>query len=316
MEERRLFVAILFGGALLAVALTEGRQSQGGPFTGVELATVAVSGNVHMVKRPGGGGNVGVFTGPEGVLLVDALFAPLAERLVAEVRKLSDREIRFLVNTHVHPDHIGGNGELSDQGVLVFAHDNVRTRMFDRLRFPRGGGRFAPEPVESARPLITYADSVSFHFNGEEVRVFHVPAAHTDGDTFVYFPGSNVLHLGDVFRTTSYPIIDVYNGGTVAGTISALEMAIAIAEPETRVIPGHGLVPVGLNQVEEFLEMIVNVRDDVREMIAEGFSLKQVMAAHPTAAYDGQWGQEASWTANDFVPIIFYEHGGGSLFSP
>jgi len=240
----------------------------------------------------------------------------LADELVAAVREISDGEIRFLINTHVHPDHIGGNEILAAGGVLIFAHDNVRVRALERLRYPRGGGRFAPRPPEGARPFVTYNDSVSFHFNGEEVRAFLAPPAHTDGDTFVYFPTSDVLHLGDVFRTTSYPIIDVYNGGTLSGTIAALELAIGMAGEETKVIPGHGLSVVDRGAMVEFLDMIVDVRDQVGRMISEGKTLDDVMAAQPTAAYDERWGQEASWTANDFVPIVFHELGGGSLFAP
>ena len=300
--------------ALCIVFVAAGEQPRGGQFAGVELTTVPVAGNVHMLQRPGGGGNVGVLAGPDGVLLVDSLFAPLAERLVDAVRRVSAGEIRFLINTHVHPDHIGGNAPLAGRDVLIFAHDNVRVRALEQLRFPRGGGRFAPQPPAAARPVVTYNDAVSFHLNGEEVRAFLAPAAHTDGDTFVHFPDSDVLHLGDVFRTTSYPVVDVYNGGSVAGTIEALETAIAIAGPDTRVIPGHGLRVVGREAMMEFRDMIVDIRDQVRAQIASGRTLEEVMAAAPTAAYDAQWGQEASWTANDFVPIVFHELGGGALF--
>ena len=304
-------------GTLVAacVVVATGQQRQGNQFEGVELTPVHAAGNVHMVTRPGGGGNVGVFAGPEGVLLVDSLFAPLADRLVAAVGEISDGEIRFLINTHVHIDHIGGNEPLANQGVLIFAHDNVRLRTLERLRFPRfSTGGFAPQPPAGARPVVTYNDTLSFHFNGEEVRAFFAPAAHTDGDTFVYFPDSDVLHLGDVFRTTSYPIIDVYNGGSLAGTIEALEQAIDLAGPETRVIPGHGVSIVGRDAMVEFLKMTVDVRDRVRTMIAEGKSLDEVMAARPTAVYDAKWGQEASWNANDFVPVVFHELGGASLY--
>ncbi len=314
MTRYRRLIAAALASACIAVAVAAGQQNPGGRFAGVELTIVPAAGNVHMLQRPGGGGNVGVFTGPDGVLLVDSLFAPLAERLIAAVRTISTGEIRFLVNTHVHPDHIGGNEPLAGSDVLIFAHDNVRVRMLDRLRFPRRGGSFAPQPAAGARPVVTYNDSVSFHFNGEEVRAFLAPPAHTDGDTFVHFPEADVLHLGDVFRTTSYPIIDVYNGGTVAGTIEALETALRLAGPDTRIIPGHGLQVVGRDTLVDFLDMIVDVRGRVHDLISEGFTLEEVMAAAPTAAYDAQWGQEATWTANDFVPIVFHELGGGSLY--
>ena len=165
------------------VAVAAGQQDQVARFAGVELTTVPVAGKVHMVQRPGGGSNVGVFAGPEGILLVDSLFAPLADRLVAAVQEISDGEIRFLINTHVHQDHIGGNEHLAGRGVVIFAHDNMRVRTLEQLRSPFEGGRFAPQPPVGALPIVTYSDKVSFHFNGEEVRAFLAPAAHTDGDT-------------------------------------------------------------------------------------------------------------------------------------
>ncbi len=311
MTTQRLAVAgILLAAWATVSAATRGQVNQ---FAGVALTTTHVAGNVYMVQRPGGGGNVGAFVGPDGVLLVDSLFAPLADRLVAAVRKITDREIRFLLNTHVHPDHIGGNEPFGTRGVLIFAHDNVRLRMFERLRFPRQGGQFVAQPPERARPIVTYNDKIGFHLNGEEVRAFLAPPAHTDGDTFVYFPQSDVLHLGDVFRTTSYPIIDVYNGGTVAGTIKALDMAIAMAGPNTKIIPGHGLAVVDRRAVMEFRDMLVDIRDRVRALIASGKTLDDVMAARLTANYDARWGQETTWTAGDFIPILYSELGGPAL---
>jgi glyoxylase-like metal-dependent hydrolase (beta-lactamase superfamily II) len=195
---------------LLAVFTPMSATAQiGERFYDVELRHVPVAGNVHMIQRADGFANVGVFVGEEGVLLVDSQFEPHADDLVSEVSKLSDGEIRFLINTHVHPDHIGGNAPLATSGVLIFAHDNMRVRMLERrLRFPRGNGGFLPQSPADARPFVTYDNGLTFHFNGEEVRVFLAPPAHTDGDTFVHFPESDVLHLGDVFRTSSYPIID------------------------------------------------------------------------------------------------------------
>jgi glyoxylase-like metal-dependent hydrolase (beta-lactamase superfamily II) len=305
-------VGLVSVGLVLSLLIGSGTaHAQANQFQGVELSIVPVAGNVYMVQRPGGGGNVGVFVGPEGALLVDSLFAPLSDRLVAVVREVTDAEIRFLINTHIHVDHVGGNENLAELGVLIFAHDNTRLRFLEvKSHFPRNGGSFAPQPPAGGRPVITFNNGISFHLNGEEVRAFLAPPAHTDGDTFVYFPQSDVLHLGDVFRTTSYPIIDRYNGGTLRGTIAALDQAISMAGPDTRVIPGHGLEVVGIEEMQEFLDMILDVQNTVYNLIKDGNHLDEVMAARPTAAYDAKWGQEAGWTAEDFVPLVYYELGG------
>ena len=333
IRQPRTVLAVLTAGCI-AVAAVAGEQNPADRFAGVELTVVPVAGQVHMVQRPGGGGNVGVFAGPDGVLLVDSLFAPLAERLVAAVRTVSDGEIRFLINTHVHPDHIGGNEPLAERDVLIFAHDNVRVRALERLRFPRRGGSFAPRPTAGARPVVTYNDAVSFHFNGEEVRAFLAPAAHTDGDTFVHFPGSDVLHLGDVFRTTSYPIVDVYNGGTVAGTIAALEKAIGMAGPRTRVIPGHGPGGRGTRRARRVPRhdrrySRSRARDDRRGLHPGGRDERGAdgrlrRAVGPGSDVDRERlradrvpraGRRVALRAlNDFVPIVFHELGGGSLY--
>jgi len=276
-----------------------------------ELSIEHVAGNVYMVRRPGGGGNIGAFVGPDGVLLVDSLFAPMTENLLEAVGEVTDHEIRFLINTHIHRDHVGGNGNLAALGVVIFAHENTRVKFLEESsHFPRNGGSFAPQPPAAGRPVVTFNDAISFHLNGEEVRAFLAPAAHTDGDTFVHFPASDVLHLGDVFRTTSYPVIDKFNGGTLRGTIAALDMAIDLAGPDTRVIPGHGLEVVGRAEMVEFRDMILGIRDQVYAMIRQGMHLDEIMAAQPAAAHDAQWGQEASWTAADFVPLVYYELGG------
>ncbi|HAJ75774.1 MAG TPA: MBL fold metallo-hydrolase [Gammaproteobacteria bacterium] len=309
MNKLTRFKAATFFGSVLAT--TAGPLLAQGNFEGVELSIEHVAGNVYMVQRPGGGGNIGVQIGDDGVLLVDSLFAPLSDKLVAAVREVSDSEIRFLINTHIHMDHVGGNENLAEMGVLIFAHDNTRLRFLEeRSHFPRRGGSFAPQQPVGARPVITYDSAIGFHLNGEEVRAFLAPPAHTDGDTFVYFPESDVLHLGDVFRTTSYPIVDLYNGGTLRGTIAALDLAIDMAGPDTKVIPGHGLSIVGREEMQEFLDMILDVRDQVFALIRDGMHLEEVMAANVTAEYDAKWGQEAGWTTVDFVPVVYYELGG------
>jgi glyoxylase-like metal-dependent hydrolase (beta-lactamase superfamily II) len=309
MNKLRRFLALTLASilSLIAASISYGQ----GQFTGVELSIVPVAGSVYMVQRPGGGGNIGVFVGPEGVLLVDSLFAPLSDRLVAAVQEVTDQEIRFLINTHIHGDHVGGNENLAEMGVLIFAHDNTRLRFLqENGRIPRAGGIAIQPPPAAARPVVTFNDTMSFHLNGEEVRAFLAPPAHTDGDAFVYFADSDVLHLGDVYRTTSYPIIDSYNGGTLRGTIAALDKAIDIAGPATKVIPGHGLEVVGREELLEFRAMILDISEQVLGMIREGKKLAEVMAAKPTAAYDAQWTDDPGWGAEDFIPIVYYELGG------
>lgn len=311
IHPRRLSQAFLSTGLLLFTGpLGSFAVAQVG-LGATELAIEHVAGSVYMVQRPGGGGNIAAQIGPDGVLLVDSLFAPMTENLVKVIGEVTNEEIRFLINTHIHPDHVGGNGNLAALGVVIFAHENTRVKFLEESsHFPRNGGSFAPQPPAAGRPVVTFNDAISFHLNGEEVRAFLAPAAHTNGDTFVHFPASDVLHLGDVFRTTSYPVIDKFNGGTLRGTIAALDMAIDLAGPDTRVIPGHGLEVVGRAEMVEFRDMILGIRDQVYAMIRQGMHLDEIMAAQPTAAHDAQWGQEASWTAADFVPLVYYELGG------
>lgn len=297
--------------ASLAISSASSLSYGQGDFTGVELTITPVAGNVYMVQRPGGGGNVGVQVGPDGALLVDSLFAPLSEKLVAVVKQVTDQDIEFLINTHIHIDHVGGNENLAEMGVLIFAHDNTRLRFLEeRSHFPRAGGTFAPQQAAAARPVISFNDTMSFYLNGEVVRAFLVPPAHTDGDVFVHFTESDVLHLGDVYRTTSYPIIDVYNGGTLKGTIAALDKAIELAGPNTKIIPGHGLEIVGRAELIVFRDMILDIQTQVLSMIREGKKLDEVMAARPTAAYDAQWTDDPGWGPEDFIPVVYYQLGG------
>lgn len=276
-----------------------------------ELTIEHVQGNVYMAKQQSGTGNIGVQVGADGVLLVDALFPPYSNSLISTIQTITDADIRFLINTHIHVDHVGGNAGLAAEGILIFAHDNTRTKFLEEnTRIPRGGGSFVSQRPIEARPVITFDNAIGFHLNGEEVRASLAPPSHTDGDVFVYFPESDVLHLGDVFRTTSYPVIDIFNGGSLRGTIAALDKAISMAGPDTKVIPGHGLEVVGRAEMQEFRDMIVDVRDRVYTMIREGKHLDEVMAENPTDQYDARWGQEESWTAVDFVPLVYYELGG------
>lgn len=277
-----------------------------------DLEVIPVQGNVYMLQTATAGGNVGVLPGPDGVLVVDDQVPNLAEAVVRGIRRITDEPMRFVVNTHVHIDHIGGNELMAGLGATIVAQENVHRRMLTELRIPRGGGRFMPQPAEAARPAVTFGETTTFRLNGEEVRVFHVPPAHTDGDAFVHFVDSDVLHTGDVFRTNMYPIVDVYNGGTVGGMIEALKLAVDLAGPSTKVIPGHGFGFTDRDGLVEVLEMLTDIRDRIRGMVAEGLWLDEVLEARPTADYDARWHGTESWTERDLIPIIYSEVGGAA----
>jgi glyoxylase-like metal-dependent hydrolase (beta-lactamase superfamily II) len=250
--------------------------AQNDDFSAVQIVAHSAAGNVHYLE--GRGGNIGVLVGEDGVVMVDDQFAPLTEKILAAIGTLTDEGVRFVINTHVHPDHTGGNANLGGMGIPIIAHDNVRVRMVQGIR----GG--PPEPA-AARPVVTFSDTLNMHINGEEIEIIKVPPAHTDGDSFVHFKTSDVLHLGDVFRTGAFPVIDTANGGTAAGTIAALQMAVEIAGPNTVVLPGHGAVSTR-EDVRKFLEMTIAVEARVSDLIEQGMTLEQIAAAAPTAAYD------------------------------
>ena len=261
--------------ALVAICAAPMAMGQNDDFDAVEIIAHQVAGSVHYLE--GRGGNIGLSIGVDGVVMVDDQFAPLTGKITAAIEALSDQPIRFLINTHVHPDHIGGNENFGSMGIPILAHDNVRVRM---TQGSRGG---PPAPIV-ARPTLTYGDSVALHLNGEDIEIVKAPPSHTDGDSFVYFKTSNVLHLGDVFRTGAFPVIDTSNGGTAAGTIAALQLALDMAAANTVILPGHGQ-PSTPADVREFLEMVVAVEAKVSALIDQGMTLEQIVAADPTADY-------------------------------
>jgi glyoxylase-like metal-dependent hydrolase (beta-lactamase superfamily II) len=249
-------------------------------FSAVEIKVHQVADDIYYLE--GQGGNVGLSVGEDGVIMIDDQFAPLTEKLLAAIRTLSNEPIRFVINTHIHGDHTGGNENLGNLGIDIMAHDNVRVRL------AKGVNNGPPAPA-AALPVVTYGDTMSLHLNGEDIDVIKVPAAHTDGDSYIHFKNANVIHLGDVFRTTGYPLVDFGNGGTVKGTLEALQIAIDLAGPDTKLIPGHGVVS-NRDALIEFRDMIVEVQRRVSDLIRQGMTLEQVVAAKPTADLDARWG--------------------------
>jgi cyclase len=276
-----------FSLALSVVLLSAASASaQDEDFSKVEVKTVPLGGSVSMLQ--GSGGNIGVLVGADGVLLVDDEYAPLVPKILAAVKQLSPKPIRFVVNTHWHGDHTGGNAPLGTEGAIIVAQDNVRKRLSTE-QFSNFRKKAIPPAPQAALPVVTFADGLSFHFDGEDVEVFHVVAAHTDGDAVLWFRKANVVHMGDVFFNGLYPFIDTGSGGSIDGMVTALDAVLGRIDDGTKVIPGHG--PVGTKaDLKKFRDMLATVRDRIRKAIQQGKTEDQVVASKPSAEFDAGWG--------------------------
>ena len=286
-----------------------------------EVHVWPVQGNIYMIV--GAGGNVTVQTGKDGVLVVDTGLAPMADKTLAAIKSISNGPIRYVINTHYHPDHTGGNakirlagstiaganvaGDIQDAavGAQIISHINV----LNRMSAPTG----AQEPTPQAGwPTDTFlSDQKKLYFNGEGVDILHQPAAHTDGDSIVFFRRSDVIVTGDIFTTTAYPIIDLAAGGSIQGTIDALQKIVDMIIPVygqeggTMVVPGHGRL-CDFGDVLNFREMTIIIRDRIQDMIKKGMTLEQVKAARPTQDYDPLYGSTTGfWTTDKFVEAVY-----------
>ena len=278
---RRLGIAA--GAALLLAAGAVQAQRD---FDAVEIRTVPVAGGVHMLM--GAGGNMALSSGPDGAFLVDDQFAPLTEKIRAAIAAVSAGELRFVVNTHWHLDHTGGNENLGKAGAVIVAHDRVRQRM-SAGQFMRAFDAQIEPAAPGALPVITFGADITFHLNGHDVHVFHVPPAHTDGGSIVHFRGANAIHMGDTFFAGRYPFVDLESGGSVEGVIATADRVLALADDATRIIPGHGELTNSAG-LRRYRDMIATIRDRVRAAIAAGKNVDEVVAAKPTQEFDAEWG--------------------------
>jgi len=287
--------------AALLAALTAAAQDQ--DFSKVEIRTTPLTDHVYMLM--GAGGNLAVSAGDDAVFLVDDQFAPLTEKIAAAIAKISPKPVKFVINTHWHFDHTGGNENLGKGGTLIFAHENVRRRM-DSEQFIAFMNMKQPPSPKAALPVVTFTASMSFHLNGEEIRAIHVANAHTDGDAIIHFTGSDVIHMGDVFFNGMYPFIDASSGGSIDGMVAACDQGLALANDRTKIIPGHG--PLGDRaQLREYRDMLATIAARIKPLVAAGRSVEQVVAAKPTAGFDEKFGK-------GFVgPDKFAEMVAGSL---
>jgi glyoxylase-like metal-dependent hydrolase (beta-lactamase superfamily II) len=303
MSIYRFYVVRALAFALALMTTSAVSRTQGTPdYSKVEIKTARIADNFYTLE--GQGGTIGVLTGPDGVFMVDSQFAPLTAKIVAAVKQITSEPIRFMVNTHLHPDHTGGNENLGKMGVIILGRDELRKRLAEGVPAVNGAGGRTPAPP-AALPMITYQGKVTFHMDGEDVELIPIPRAHTDGDTIVRFPKINVIMTGDFYRSLGYPNIDRPSGGTLNGTIEGLAYVASLAGPGTKIIPGHG-VAVTRAEVLATRDMIVDVRDRVALMMRQGKSVQGVLAAHPTASYDSKIPQGAE-TSERFVTQVYAE---------
>lgn len=293
--------ALLALSATLAAAWVTAQPAQ--DFSNVQVVPNQLTEGLYYLT--GQGGNIGVSVGEDGVFLIDDQFAPLTEKIIAAVRSISDQPIRFLFNTHHHGDHTGGNQNLGRTGVVIIAHENVRTNL--TKGFTTGDlTRALTADQRVGLPVITFEDSVDFHFNGQSIHAFHVAPAHTDGDSFVVFEEANIIHTGDVFRTTGYPRADAAANGSVLGIMAGYQTLIDISNDDTVFLPGHGVLS-RRSDVQAQLAMFTTIRDRVQAGIDAGSTLDQIKASKPTAEFDAQWSGGVATAGDDLVTVFYNE---------
>jgi glyoxylase-like metal-dependent hydrolase (beta-lactamase superfamily II) len=279
MKNIRAWIATIALAALPAAAQQD--------YSKVEIKTIKLGATTYMME--GAGGNLGLSVGDDAVFLIDDQYAPLSAKITAAIAKLTDKPVKFILNTHWHSDHTGGNENFGNAGAILIAHENVRHRMSSDqfIEFFKMTEKASPK---AALPVVTFAGSVTFHLNGDEMRVMHVPRAHTDGDAIVQFVNTNVIHTGDVYFNGMYPFIDTSSGGTIQGVIAGCDRGLAIANDQTKIIPGHGPLS-NKAELKAYRDMLVTVSGRVKDMIRQGKKLEEITAANVTADLDEKWGK-------------------------
>jgi glyoxylase-like metal-dependent hydrolase (beta-lactamase superfamily II) len=273
---------------LSLAAFTPQPRAQGTDWSKIEVQAQQLNASTWMLV--GAGGNIGLSVGEDAVFVIDDQFAPMAPKIKAAVARITQRPVQFVLNTHFHYDHTGGNEAFGQDGALIVAHHNVRKRMSSEQLIALAGriSRQPPSP-KVALPVVTVAGEISFHINGEEVHAFHVPRAHTDGDLIVHFRQGDIVHMGDTFFNGSYPFIDTSSGGSAEGLIAALDRVLAMAGDKTRIIPGHGPLATRAD-LQAWRDMLAGVIRRIQALRREGQTDAQIIAAKPAAEHDAQYG--------------------------
>ena len=288
MSFRLCFITLLF--------VTSCTQAQD-RFAGVEITATPLTDNIYMLE--GSGGNMGLFIGEEETLLIDDQYGPLSEKIATKIEELGGGIVKRLINTHWHGDHSGGNENFANDGAMIIAHENVRNRMSTEQS---RGERVTPPSPSIALPVITYSDNISLHLLSEPVLLMHMHNAHTDGDSFVFFPESNVLHMGDCFFHKRYPYIDLFSGGSINGMIDAAQSAMLLCNDETQIIPGHGPMATKAD-LESYLDFLIKIKARVEEYVTNGRGLDSIDSSKIVEGYE-EW----AWRfmdADRFTSIVY-----------
>jgi glyoxylase-like metal-dependent hydrolase (beta-lactamase superfamily II) len=279
---------------MLTCGISDAAAQQNIDFDKLELRTVKVADGLYVLTGGPAQGNIAVSVGNDGVFLVDSMYAQMHSKIVDAVRAISPLPIRYVVNTHLHGDHTAGNAAMARLGAVIISHENMRKRMADAQSVPAAG----------TLPVLTYSDSLTLHFNGEEIQIFHPAPAHTDGDSIIYFRKANVAHVGDIPASLRYPNIGVNDGGTVDGMMAAARQLMKVVKPDTKIIPGHLGPIVGFKEIEQQLTMFAAVRDRIAAAIKAGKTEAEVVASKPTRDFDeGRMGGAIS--PDRFVSLVY-----------
>jgi glyoxylase-like metal-dependent hydrolase (beta-lactamase superfamily II) len=263
-----------------------GAFGQQDDFSKVEIKVQKVAEGVYMLE--GAGGNIGVSAGEDGIVIIDDEFAPLAPKIQAALKGIEDKPVRFIINTHYHGDHTGGNAEFAKQGTII-AHENVRKRLAEGTSLKLMKSTTPPAPKD-ALPIITFNDRATVHLNGEDIRAIHFPNGHTDGDSVIFFPHANVVHMGDDFVTYGFPFVDVENGGSVSGMIAGCERVLSMVPADAKFIPGHGPLS-NADDVKKFIQLLKDTRQIVADAVKKKMTLEEMKQKKILAKFDQQYGQ-------------------------
>ena len=277
----------------------------------VEFTTIQLSDNIYMLM--GRGGNVGISTGEDGLYIIDDQVRPVTAQLLRAIRKISNKPIKFVINTHYHADHTGGNETIGGAGAVIIAHDNIRKRM-TTTQVSLFTNNTTPPYAKDALPVVTFNDRMSLHLNGETATAYYVANGHTDGDSIIHFPISNVIHMGDMYFNTLYPYVDLDAGGSVQGMVEAADLALSMADESTRIIPGHG--PLAMTEdLRTYRDFLIKASANVQELIDQNMDLQQIIAAKPTQEWDETLGKV--WIKPpQFVTFIYNSLQGIHHYTP